>query len=58
MGGDNFELVRYNSDGTLDANFGTGGKVTTDFGLLTRGFSYAQARSLALQQDGKIVLSG
>jgi uncharacterized delta-60 repeat protein len=57
-GGYNFELVRYNSDGTLDGTFGTGGKVTTDFGLLDQGFSYAQADSLALQQDGKIVLSG
>jgi uncharacterized delta-60 repeat protein len=57
-GGDNFELVRYNSNGTLDAGFGTAGKVTTDFGLFTQGFSYAQANSLALQQDGKIVLGG
>ncbi len=57
-GGYNFELVRYNGSGTLDASFGTGGKVTTDFGLLDQGFSYAQAYSLALQQDGKIVLAG
>src|SRR5262245_31599334 len=27
-----FALARYNSDGALDASFGTGGKVTTDFG--------------------------
>ena len=57
-GGMNFEVVRYNSNGTLDATFGTGGKVTTDFGLLDQGFSYAQAYSLALQQDGKILLAG
>jgi uncharacterized delta-60 repeat protein len=57
-GGYNFELVRYNSDGTLDLGFGTGGKVTTDFGLIAQGFSFAQADSLAVQQDGKIVLSG
>ena len=53
-----FALVRFNSDGTLDISFGTGGKVTTDFGLSTQGFSYAQANSIALQQDGKIVLAG
>jgi uncharacterized delta-60 repeat protein len=27
-----FALARYNTDGSLDTNFGTGGKVTTDFG--------------------------
>jgi uncharacterized delta-60 repeat protein len=57
-GGDNFELVRYNSDGTLDASFGTGGKVTTDFGLAEQGFSYAQGYSLAIQPDGKLVVAG
>ena len=57
-GGENFELVRYNSNGTLDASFGTGGEVTTDFGLLDQGFSFAQAFSLVLQQDGKMVLAG
>ena len=31
-GRNDFALARYNSDGTLDASFGTGGKVTTDFG--------------------------
>jgi uncharacterized delta-60 repeat protein len=57
-GGYNFELVRYNSDGTLDASFGTGGKVTTDFGLRDQGFSFAQGNSVLLQHDGKIVLAG
>jgi uncharacterized delta-60 repeat protein len=57
-GGYNFELVRYNSNGTLDATFGTDGKVTTTFGVPQQGFSYALAYSLALQQDGKIVLAG
>src|SRR5262249_25029587 len=46
------------SDGTLDASFGIGGKVTTDFGFSTQGFSFAQGNSLALQQDGKIVMAG
>jgi uncharacterized delta-60 repeat protein len=27
----NFGLARYNTDGSLDTSFGTGGKVTTDF---------------------------
>src|SRR4030095_12640181 len=49
----NFAVVRYNSDGSLDLSFGTGGKVITNFGNIS-----AQAYSLALQQDGKIVLAG
>ena len=53
-----FELVRYNTDGTLDNSFGAGGKVSTDFGLFEQGYSYALAYSLALQPDGKIVLAG
>jgi uncharacterized delta-60 repeat protein len=57
-GGYNFELVRYNGDGTLDAGFGTGGRVTTDFGLREQGFSYAQGYSLAVQPDGKLVVAG
>jgi uncharacterized delta-60 repeat protein len=48
-----FALVRYNSDGSLDATFGTGGKVTTDF---NGGLDAAAA--IGLQTDGKIVLAG
>src|SRR5215831_3833925 len=55
-GGDDFALVRYNSNGTLDASFGTGGKVTTAF--LSQGFSLAQANSVAVQPDGRIVAAG
>ncbi len=51
-GSGNFALVRYNADGSLDAGFGNGGKVTTDFG----GAAFASA--LALQPDGKIVAAG
>ena len=47
-----FALVRYNSDGSLDNAFGSGGKVTTDFG------GYDVGISAALQSDGKIVLTG
>src|SRR5262245_36209633 len=48
-----FSLARYLSSGVLDASFGTGGKVTTDFGG-----TYDAGQSLALQADGKIVLAG
>ena len=56
-GADDFALVRYNSNGTLDASFGTGGKVTTAFAL-SQGFSQAQANSVAVQPDGRIVAAG
>ena len=46
-------LVRFNTDGTLDAGFGTGGVVATDFGA-----GDDLAYSLALQGDGKIVVTG
>src|SRR5262249_52657671 len=49
-GGHYFALVRYNSDGTLDDGFGTGGKVTTAF--LSQEFSEAYANSVAVQPDG------
>lgn len=55
-------LIRYNSDGSLDPGFGTGGKTTTDFSTET-GFAglhlfSAQARALAVQHDGKIIVVG
>jgi len=52
---DNFDfaLVRYNTDGSLDTTFGTGGKVTTDLGA-----PYADVHSVAVQRDGKIVAAG
>ncbi|MDX3534529.1 calcium-binding protein [Streptomyces sp. MB09-01] len=49
-----FALARYNADGTLDGGFGTGGRVTTDFGTGTLDGS----SDLALQPDGKIVAAG
>jgi uncharacterized delta-60 repeat protein len=45
-------LVRYHPDGSLDAGFGDGGLVLSDFG------STGRARDLALQQDGKILVVG
>jgi len=48
-----FALARYNTDGSLDASFGSGGMVTTDF----LGGVDAVNRML-LQPDGKIVVAG
>jgi uncharacterized delta-60 repeat protein len=50
-----FALVRYNSDGSLDTGFGTGGKVTTHFGGL---LDFDAASAVAIQSDGKIVAAG
>ncbi|HIK16051.1 MAG TPA: cadherin-like domain-containing protein [Leptolyngbyaceae cyanobacterium M33_DOE_097] len=47
-----FGLSRYNSDGSLDLNFGTGGVVTTDFGGFDRG------SNIVLQPDGKVIVIG
>ena len=47
-----FALARYNTDGSLDTAFGTGGRVSTDFG------SADEARAVAIQSDGKIVVAG
>ncbi|MCX6980578.1 MAG: choice-of-anchor D domain-containing protein [Verrucomicrobia bacterium] len=49
----NFALVRYNASGTLDATFGTGGKVITPVGS-----GNANGNSVILQSDGKIVVAG
>ncbi|MBA3961554.1 MAG: hypothetical protein H0X40_06600 [Chthoniobacterales bacterium] len=48
----NFEVVRYNRNGSLDTSFGNGGIVTTNF----PGGSYAF--DVALQADGKIIAAG
>ena len=47
-----FALARYNSDGTLDNNFGTDGKVITGIG------SSSVAYAVALQPDGNIIVAG
>ncbi|MCP4346072.1 MAG: hypothetical protein GY795_11180 [Desulfobacterales bacterium] len=48
-----FAAVQYNTDGTLDTGFGTGGKVTAPIGS-GDDLCYAGA----IQPDGKIVLAG
>ncbi len=59
IGGDGphffWELARYNPDGTLDATFGTGGKVITNPNA--NGY-YNEIWDLALQSDGKILAAG
>jgi uncharacterized delta-60 repeat protein len=57
---DDFALARYTSDGTLDASFGRGGKVVTNFGIKTsNGYpSDDWAYAVAVEPDGKIVLAG
>jgi uncharacterized delta-60 repeat protein len=51
-----FALARYNSDGSLDQSFGSGGKLKTHFpGVDNTGSS---ATSVALQSDGKLVVGG
>src|SRR5262249_46712370 len=51
--GEDFFLARFNTNGTLDTTFGSGGMVHTDFGGTSD-----EAWSLAVQADGKIVLAG
>jgi uncharacterized delta-60 repeat protein len=47
-------LARYNPDGSLDASFGAGGKVTTSLGGGANGYAY----DVAILTDGKIVTVG
>ena len=64
---ENFALIRYNSNGTLDTTFGSGGIVVTDIYTtsLGRGNLYQTdagyddiARDIVIQSDGKIILAG
>lgn len=48
-----FTIVRYNSNGSLDLSFDSDGIVTTNIGNYDD-----EARSLAIQSDGKIVVAG
>ncbi|MGE3774466.1 MAG: calcium-binding protein, partial [Gammaproteobacteria bacterium] len=51
---DEFALIRYNADGTLDTSFGGGdGIVTTPVGS-----SHGQGFSVTMQPDGMIVVAG
>jgi len=48
-----FALVRYNTDGSLDTSFGTGGMAITTIGTFS-----SSGRSGVIQLDGKIVAVG
>jgi uncharacterized delta-60 repeat protein len=48
-----FALARYETDGTLDATFGSGGTETTNWGTVG-----ASNNNVVLQSDGSIVLVG
>jgi uncharacterized delta-60 repeat protein len=50
---ESFIVTRYNTDGTLDASFGTGGSVTVNVDG-----ENDELAAVALQSDGKIVLAG
>jgi uncharacterized delta-60 repeat protein len=52
--GDDFALVRYNTDGSLDTSFDTDGKTINDMGYPTT----SGAGGVAAQPDGKIVVAG
>jgi len=54
LGSTNLALARFNSDGSLDTSFGSGGKVTTSL----EANNTAAATSIAIQPDGKILLAG
>lgn len=49
----NFAMIRYNSDGSLDQNFGNKGIVITDVDNV-----YNTSHSIAIQEDGKYVVTG
>ncbi len=48
-----FALARYDTNGSLDASFGTDGIITTEVGS-----GNSEANSVAIQSDGKIVAAG
>jgi uncharacterized delta-60 repeat protein len=50
---EDFAVERLNPDGSLDVSFGTGGQATLDFGG-----SVDAANAVAIQPDGKIIVSG
>ncbi|MEX0966302.1 MAG: T9SS type A sorting domain-containing protein [Bacteroidia bacterium] len=49
-----FTMVRYNADGSLDQNFGNGGKVITTFSPN----AFSVIRALTILPDGKILAAG
>lgn len=56
-GADNFQVLRYNADGTLDNSFGNFGRALIDFGNFTN-YQSETALGCAVQSDAKIVVAG
>ena len=54
VSGNDFTVVRYNTDGSLDTTFNTTGKVVTNFNASTDD----RGTKMFVQADGKIVLAG
>ncbi len=52
--GNVFQLIRYNTDGSIDFSFGFDGRVLTDLS----GSTFEQINSVSIQSDGKIVAAG
>ena len=53
-----FAVARFNSNGSLDTTFGTGGKVTTNFVGVKLGGVSNPANAVLIQADGKILVGG
>jgi uncharacterized delta-60 repeat protein len=53
-----FAVARFNSNGTLDSGFGTGGKVTTNFVGVHPGGVFNPAYVVLVQPNGKILVGG
>lgn len=56
-GGNNFMVIRYNSDGSVDNSFGNHGRSVIDFGNWTDNF-YDVGSNCVIQADGKIIAVG
>ncbi len=56
--GRDFALARYGTDGTLDATFGSGGVVTTDFTPDVYAAFDDMANAVTIQPDGRILAAG
>jgi uncharacterized delta-60 repeat protein len=53
-----FAIARYNANGTLDASFGNGGQVTTQFFATPLQGAQEAAFTVVVQPDGKILAGG
>jgi len=51
-------LARYHTNGLLDMTFGTNGGVIVDFGSQSNGQSLPSSKTLLIQSDGKIMITG